>query len=171
MFLLKRMPRLLDAHSIHEPVGAVWIAVLMVVLLAGCAPAGERSDGVRLVLTGDMIEPATTFELRFDEPAVEESKVGLPARESPLVIQPALSGNYVWLSQRSGVFTPTEPFKLGRSYHLYLRSGLKRLDGRSLSARLSRTVRTPDFGVTAFSPHGGVQPDQRVRAAHAASAI
>ncbi len=122
-------------------------------LLAGCAPEVERSEGVRLMLVENTLDAGTTFELRFDEAVVADSEVGRPATNSPLIIQPLLAGQFVWLSPRSGVFTPVEPTKLGAEYRLSLRSGLNDAQGRRLGARLLRKVRAPDFSVIA---HGRV---------------
>src|SRR5438093_6900943 len=103
-----------------------------------CCGLGEQEvtveTGVHLVLSSEQLEPTTTFELRFDEPAVAAEKVGLPAKDSPLVVAPPLAGSFVWLSQRSGVFTPSAPPALGTSYRFTLAPGLKKADGTPLDA-------------------------------------
>ncbi len=118
-------------------------------LLAGCKPETEHSEGVRLLLTDDTLEANATFEIRFDQPVAAADEVGRTATHSPLIIQPPLAGQFVWLSQRSGVFTPTEPSRLGTEYRLSLRSGLMDPEGHSVKARLLRKVHTPPFGVAA----------------------
>ena len=104
------------------------------------------------MLAEDTLNATTTFELRFEEPVAGDAQVGRAEAPSPLTIQPPLTGRFVWLSPRGGVFTPTEPAKLGTEYRLSLRPGLTNSLGHKVTARLFRKVRTPDFGVTAYAP-------------------
>jgi uncharacterized protein YfaS (alpha-2-macroglobulin family) len=97
-------------------------------------------------------EPGTTFELRFDTPMVKEDRVGLAATNSPLAIGPRLAGTFTWLSVRSGVFTPTEPLALDKTYTLTLQPGLQCADGRPCNAVLDWTITTPAFDLVASSP-------------------
>ncbi len=83
---------------------------------------------------------------------VKGDQVGLPATNSPLIIQPPLAGQYIWLSTRSGVFTPTEPLALNTSYHLALQPGLTGADGQRCDATLRWSVSTPPFRVIASWP-------------------
>ncbi len=123
--------------------------------------------------------PATTFELRFETVMVTGDQVGLPATNSPLIIQPRLAGTFTWLSTRSGVFTPTEPLALNTTYQLKLQPGLLCADGQPSVAALRWTVTTPQFGVIATWPqqadtNAGSEPECKlafnadVRAADAA---
>lgn len=114
--------------------------------LATCSSQREISEGVQFILNTPALEPATTFELRFDQPVAAAEEVGQRATNSPLVITPPISGNFVWLSRRSGLFTPIEPAELGQAYHFSLRAGWRA--GES-SARLARTLRTPPMTVIA----------------------
>lgn len=125
---------------------------MWVLALAGCSPVIERSEGVRLMLADDTLDATTTFELRFEEPVAGDAQVGRAEAPSPLTIRPALAGQFVWLSPRGGVFTPTEPAKLGTEYRLSLQPGLTNSLGHQVTARLFRKVRTPDFGVSAHAP-------------------
>ncbi len=130
--------------------------VLALALLAACAPEGETSRCVQLVLNTEALQPSTTFELRFDQPVIAVSEIGKSNALSPLLIAPKLRGHFTWLSQRSGVFTPLEPTRLATTYCFTVRPGLKSPDGRPLDARLRRTLRTPEFAATPqginFSP-------------------
>jgi hypothetical protein len=103
------------------------------------APAGEP---VELILNSKQLEPTTTFELRFAAPMTTAEQIGQPAGESPLVIQPTLRGAFVWLSQRSGVFTPSEPIPLSTTLRMSLRSGLADTEGKPLP-QWSHVVQTP----------------------------
>ncbi len=121
-------------------------------LIGGCSRPITVQQNVRLMLDSDWLEPTTTFELRFDEAMVPEGHTGLPAADSPLVIRPALPGQFAWLSQRSGVYTPTEPPRLGQTYELALRYGLTNAAGQTASARLLRRVKAPPFKLQSHHP-------------------
>jgi len=121
---------------------------LVLAWLPACAPEGETSRGVQLVLNTDALQPATTFELRFDQPVVTAGEIGQSNAVSPLLITPKLLGSFTWLSQRSGVFTPAEPTRLATAYRCTLRAGLRAPDGSPLAAQLRRTLHTPEFEAT-----------------------
>jgi len=124
---------------------------LALVAASGCRPGGEVSQGVQLVLATPKLEAGSTLELRFDRPVAPPGQVGQVCA-SPLRIEPGVTGQYRWLSRRSGVFTPLEPFRLGTAYRITLREGLRDAEGRPLTARLDRVLRTPPFGVMARFP-------------------
>src|SRR5690349_10574060 len=83
------------------------IAALFAAALAGCGPR-NYTNHIELVTSSDSPTPTMTFELRFESIMAKGDEVGLPATNSPLVIQPRLAGTFTWLSSRSGVFTPKE---------------------------------------------------------------
>jgi uncharacterized protein YfaS (alpha-2-macroglobulin family) len=118
----------------------------------GAELSDEVEQGARLVLNSEQVEPTTTFELRCDEPLVAFDQIGSVATEPPLVIAPALPGTFTWLSQRSGVFMPTEPPMLGTNYQVTLRPGLKNAKGALLAGTLKRGFQTPPFTACGFSP-------------------
>ncbi len=121
-------------------------------LLLGCDLHHNRSEHVELILNPSPPGPATTFEVRFDQPMAGPEKIGRPAEPSPLVIQPALPGVFTWLSPRSGAFVPSEPLALDRRYALSLRSGLPGADGRPSLAVLRRRVQTPPLSLVYPAP-------------------
>jgi hypothetical protein len=125
---------------------------LAALALAACSPRQDTASGVQLILNPDPLEPNSTYELRFDQPAVAAERVGQVAKESPLAIEPPLQGEFVWLSQRSGVFRPAEPPVLGTTYRLSLRHGLKQPNGQPLRAVLRYTLRTPSLEVVGIYP-------------------
>ncbi len=133
--------------SLSGNLSAAGLAALALASLVSCSNNREISDHVQLVLSSETLTPSTTFELRFDDPLVDPTAVGRPADPGPLVIEPRLQGRFVWLSPRSGVFTPAEPTALGTAYRFTLRRGLKDIAGRRLDARLHRTLRTPQLAV------------------------
>ena len=118
------------------------------------AKAPPTFTGVRLILGSEEVSPTTTFELRFDQAMVPPEAVGLVAEPSPLAIAPALPGKFTWLSQRSGVFVPTEPLALGTNYQLRLAANLKNAEGKPADAKLMTEVKTPPMSVTDTSPSG-----------------
>jgi alpha-2-macroglobulin len=139
----------------------------LLLFLAGCTVRKDLSEGAQLVLSGGELGPTTTFEVRFDAVAIGPGEVGKTAAESPLLITPALSGNFTWLSERSGVFAPDEPLRLDRMYRLRLRAGLTGPDGLPLRARLDQTLRTPPFQVAVCQPresstNASAQPEIRL---------
>ena len=123
------------------------VAAVVLTFLVSCSDDREYARRVQLVLNSETLTPSATFELRFEDPIIEPGIVGRSAILSPLVIEPRLQGRFVWLSTRSGVFTPTESTALATAYHFALRRGLKDLAGHPLDARLGRTLRTPEFAV------------------------
>ena len=110
-----------------------------------CGRLEDHEHGVHLMHTGESLEPTTTLEVRFDEPAIDDAQVGQTGLASPLRITPPWPGEWTWLSRRSGVFRPTEPPALDQSYRLSLTRG---------RARLHRTLRTPPFGFHYETPGG-----------------
>jgi len=126
-------------------------------LLLGCDLHHNRSEHVELLLNPSPPGPATTFELRFDQPMVGPDKIGHPAEPSPLVIEPALGGVFTWLSPRSGAFVPSEPLALHRRYELSLRSDLAGADGRPSEALLRQRVQTPPFAMVDSIPQSNRQ--------------
>jgi uncharacterized protein YfaS (alpha-2-macroglobulin family) len=118
--------------------------------LTASAVAAEKS--VQLVLSTAQLDPTTTFEFRFPEPMVDGATVGQPAEPPPVVITPAVRGKFVWLSPRSGVFTPEEALPLGATVRFALREGLKNAGGIAFDGALEATVTTPAFGVKGFAP-------------------
>lgn len=103
---------------------ALLTIVLALAFLAACAPEGETSRGVQLVLNTEALQPSTTFELRFDQPVIDIGEIGKSNVLSPLLITPKLQGRFTWLSQRSGVFTPVRPLPLGNGWRWIAGQGL-----------------------------------------------
>jgi uncharacterized protein YfaS (alpha-2-macroglobulin family) len=116
-------------------------------LLLGCDLHPDRSEHVELILNPSPPGPATTFELRFDQPMAGPEKIGRTADPPPLVISPALAGVFTWISPRSGTFVPSEPLAMDHQYELSLRPGLHGADGRRSSALLRRRLQTPPLSL------------------------
>lgn len=102
-------------------------------------------EGVKLQMGNEITEPTATFELRFPESVAADREVGQVATPSPLMIRPAIPGEFRWLSTRSGVFTPSAPPTLDTTY-------LFTLDPRFKNAKLHRSIPTKAFDIIRFSP-------------------
>jgi len=133
-----------------------WFALFWV-FVTTLAVAEERT--VQLLLPSRQLEPTSTFELRFANEMVPADQVGKPATVSPLVFVPAMDGQFVWLSTRSGTFAPKGILPLGTKYQISLRSGLKDAVGRAVTATLKETAETPPMrmkGISSFNTLGSV---------------
>jgi uncharacterized protein YfaS (alpha-2-macroglobulin family) len=130
-------------HPGRLPPGLVLLGVAAA--LVGCGRFEDHEHGVRLMHPGEPLEPTTTLEVRFDEPAIEDAQVGQPGLASPLRITPPWPGTWTWSSRRSGVFRPLEPPALDQTYRVSLTHG---------RARLRRALRTPPFDFHCESPRG-----------------
>jgi uncharacterized protein YfaS (alpha-2-macroglobulin family) len=132
-----------------------WSALFF--LSVSIAAAEERA--VQLLMPSRELEPASTFELRFANEMVAPDQLGKAATVSPLVFTPALEGQFIWLSSRSGTFTTRGVIPLGTKYQISLRSGLKDTAGRAVTATLKETAETPPMRVKAVTTVGGVDEE------------
>src|ERR1700732_3122322 len=116
-----------------------WFALIF--CLTSSAFAEDRA--VHLLLPSRRLEPTSTFELRFTTEMVPADQVGKAATASPLIFAPAMEGQFIWLSTRSGTFVPKGTLPLGTKYQISLRGGLKDAAGRDVKSSLRETVETP----------------------------
>src|SRR5215203_3324382 len=105
-----------------------WLALTF--CLTTTTLAEERA--VQLLLPSRQLEPTSTFELRFASEMVPATEIGKPTAISPLVFSPAVEGQFIWLSTRSGTFAAKGILPLGTKYQITLRSGLKDAAGREV---------------------------------------
>lgn len=131
---------------------AVGVLLLTAVSAVSCRRSESVATGVQLVAAQEPLGPGTTFELRFEQPVAAPAQLGRAAEVSPLEIAPKVSGEFVWLSERSGVFTPKDALKLDTAYRFRLVGGLKDAAGRPVTARLDRMVKTPGLEVRLLAP-------------------
>ena len=124
-----------------------WFA--LVFCFAASALAEERA--VQLLLPSRRLEPTSTFELRFASEMVPADQIGKPEKISPLVFTPAVEGQFIWLSTRSGTFVPKGILPLGTKYQITLRGGLKDAAGRDVKSNLREAVETPPLRVKGTS--------------------
>ncbi len=134
--------------------GPLFLAVVVASLGVGVQLRGKAAPKpaslpapapVEMVPTGGVIEPSTTFALRFPAQMVSTDEVGLPSAQSPVQFEPPLRGRFVWLSQSSGVFTPDAPFLPGARHVASLRAGLSNRMGEALVPGRLATFNMPAF--------------------------
>ena len=121
-------------------------------VLLSCIPllAAPKEAPVTLLvdtLENHVLKPSFAFEVRFAEPMVADDAVGKPDREPPLVIKPAMTGAWRWVSTQSGVFQPGAPQPLGTTFSVTLASGLKTADGKAFRGAVNEKFSTPAFHV------------------------
>jgi uncharacterized protein YfaS (alpha-2-macroglobulin family) len=132
-------------------------------VLACCSRAPVPVErGATLILEDDVLDPTTTLEVRFDQDVVLPERVGKTGETAPLVLDPAVEGEWVWLSQRSGVFKPSGIWKLGQREILRLKPGLKTAEGKVLDAELVRVLEAPGLEVLYRYPDNEISPNASV---------
>lgn len=133
----------------------VRLLTLLAVAFFGLFCAARQADAAveaKLVLSTRELSPTTTFEIRFSEPVVRPDLIGASGAASPIVFRPAVEGSFVWLSERSGVFSPKTALPLGTTYRITLRRGLTGLDDKPLNASLNEVVTVPAMQMTGSYP-------------------
>src|SRR5438067_13384818 len=132
-----------------------WLALIF--SLAVSSFAEDRV--VQLLLPSRRLDPTSTFELRFATEMVPASQIGKAAAISPLLFSPAIDGQFIWLSTRSGMFAPKGILPLGTKYQISLRGGLKDAASREVKSALRENVATPPLRVKGFTALGGADPE------------
>ena len=122
------------------------LACLLTVALADEPP-------VQLLSTTPLA-PTSTLEVRFNADMVAADQLGKPVEPPPLVLTPTVAGTFQWVSQRSGMFKPTEPYPLGTTIQVTLRDDLKTAKGAELPADWKAVISAPLFAVQGWSPIG-----------------
>ena len=90
---------------------------------------------------------------------VAADQIGKPAPSSPLVFAPAVEGQFIWLSTRSGTFVPKGILPLATKYQITLRGALKDAAGRDAKSNLREAVETPPLRVKGTSALGSNDPE------------
>ena len=134
-------------------------------VMLSAAVAAEKE--VELLTNTEFLQPTSTFEFRFASPVVSRDDVGTVAANPPIVIQPALAGNFTWLSQRSGVFVPTAPPPLGAELTVTIRPDFRDQNGNPVGQDFRAIVKTPAYAMTAgIVPYGQeILPKPEIRVA------
>ena len=131
----------------------LWLIPIIFSLLQ---PMAWAAPDVELMVDSDELLPSTTLEIRFAREMVSRDELGIAVEQSPLVFQPALAGKFTWLSQRSGVFVPSEVPRMGTAFAATLRAGLKDAAGKAIGGKWRATLRTPPFEISVL--YSGASP-------------
>ncbi|MES2595064.1 MAG: alpha-2-macroglobulin family protein [Verrucomicrobiota bacterium] len=115
-------------------------------------PKPEPALEAEFTMNPPELSPASTIEVVFPTPMIAKERVGSAEGESPLVVSPALKGDFQWVSTRSGHFKLTEAPKFNASYEFALRKGLVDLAGKALSTDQLASVSSAQFRVIDQSP-------------------
>ncbi|HSV61714.1 MAG TPA: MG2 domain-containing protein, partial [Chthoniobacterales bacterium] len=132
-----------------------WFALIFSVAVTIFA----EDRAVQLLLPSRQLDQTSTFELRFATEMVPASEIGKAAAASPLVFSPAIDGQFIWLSTRSGTFAPKGVLPIGTKYQVSLRGGLKDAAGRDVKSSLRENVETPPMRVKGVNALGGADPE------------
>ena len=125
------------------------LSPLLVLLSSLTLFAAPKDAPVTLLvdtLENHVLKPSSAFELRFAEPMVAEAAVGKDV-ESPLGIQPGITGKWRWVSTQSGVFQPSAPPTMATTFVVSLANGLKTADGKVFRGTVKESFSTPGFRV------------------------
>jgi uncharacterized protein YfaS (alpha-2-macroglobulin family) len=121
--------------------------------IVSVAAAAEKD--VELVTDAEFLQPTSTFEFRFASPVVTRDEVGTVANQPPITFEPALTGTFTWLSQRSGVFVPKSAPPLGTQLLVTVRPDFRDLNGNPIGQGFREVLKTPTYGITsATAPQG-----------------
>ena len=98
------------------------------------------------------LAPDSTIEVVFPAPMIAKEKIGSKEASSPLIAEPALAGEFQWVSTRSGHFLLTQAPKFGTEYVFSLRAGLRDLAGVELAPGELGTAASASFKVSDQAP-------------------
>jgi len=133
------------------------VCIALLLFFVSNAAAQERA--VQLLLPSQRLQPTSTFEVRFAAEMVRPEQFGKPVTDSPLVFEPKLQGEFVWLSTRSGSFAPSSTLPLGVKFKISLRPGLNDASGKPLAGELNETAETPPMRLKGSSVIGSSDSD------------
>src|SRR3954464_1413963 len=143
----------------HRLLVFVLLATFGIRFAPPCIAEETNDRAVQLLLPSRVLDPTSTFELRFATEMVASSEIGKPALVSPLVFTPAIDGQFIWLSTRSGTFAPKGMLPLGTKYQVSLRGGLRDAAGHEVKSSLRENVETPPIRVKGVNALGGADPE------------
>jgi len=115
------------------------------VLVSGVLQAAETPE---FLFSSPTLQPETTFEVRYPNHVVKPEAVG-QAKPNPGTFSPRVDGEWRWSSQRSALFTPSEPLPLDTDFRVTIPP--RELDGE-VTRGIIATFSTPEFGVVATYP-------------------
>ncbi len=127
--------------------------VVFLLLLCGFpfpASAQENNTAIRLRPESGTIGKGSVITVYFSEAIVNQKAIDKKSEESPLVIEPAVTGDFVWKSQTEGQFLVTGNLIPGQRYKVLLAPGIRRLDGHPVnrSRWIDRFFHSPPLTIT-----------------------
>lgn len=105
-----------------------------------------------LSINPEELAPDSTLEVVFPTPMIAKEQIGSKAEQSPLVVKPAIAGEFHWVSTRSGHYRLTQAPKFNAEYQFSLAAGLKDLQGKPLSTEELGTYNSAAFRILEYSP-------------------
>lgn len=133
--------------------------LLALTLSLQAQPSPEPSlEAAALLINQEEMSHEFTLEAAFPRPMVGEDAVG-KAGDSPAKLNPAWAGKWVWESQRVARFIPSEAPKMGTTYEIELKSGLKDLGGAKVDGGKAIKVKSP--GLRIVSESRPIHPEDR----------
>ena len=133
-------------------IGAAFACMMGVASLNAAKPAAKSATPpkpkaleAKITANPAKLAPESTIEITFPTAMVERDQVGKEAMESPVVVEPALSGLFQWVSTRSGHYRLTQPPQFNQSYKFRLRPGLKDLAGAEMSTSVLDSYNSARF--------------------------
>ncbi|MFM7180598.1 MAG: alpha-2-macroglobulin family protein [Verrucomicrobiales bacterium] len=113
-------------------------------------PPAPSLEAAALLVNQEEMTHEFTLEAAFPRPMVEDAAVGKTA-DSPAKITPAWAGKWVWESPRVAKFVPSEAPKMGTTYEVAMKSGLKDLGGAKVDGGKAVKVKSPGLQITSES--------------------
>jgi uncharacterized protein YfaS (alpha-2-macroglobulin family) len=140
----------------------VFFGTLIACAVVSAALAADKE--VELLTDAEFLQPTSTLEFRFASPVAAKDDVGTVPTVGPIEIKPALAGTFTWLSQRSGVFVPSSPPRLGTEFLVSIRPGFQDLSGHPIGQDFQAVVKTPAYEVTraVLFEEGSPKPEIRL---------
>jgi alpha-2-macroglobulin len=121
---------------------------------------------VELLTDAEFLQPTSTLEFRFANAVAAKDDVGSVPTAAPIEIKPVLAGTFTWLSQRSGVFVPSSPPRLGTEFVVTIRPGFQDLNRHPVGQDFRAVVNTPAYAVTraviSENEEGSPKPEVRL---------
>lgn len=149
--------KLITRFGLTSALGLAALLPLSVSLAAPAPPAAavtqpEPALEAQFTMQPAELSPDSTIEVVFPTPMIPKDKIGSVDPETPLVVTPALTGEFQWVSTRSGQYKLSQAPKFNASYQFALRDGLKDVTGKTLSTAPLASVSSAQFRIVDQSP-------------------
>jgi uncharacterized protein YfaS (alpha-2-macroglobulin family) len=109
-------------------------SLLAATLATATVSAQETDRSVLLEPKSGAISTEQIFTVHFPDAMIGVEAIDQTGQEAPLSFKPAIEGEFFWKSQTEGRFRITGPVIPGTDYTVFVRGGLKALDGKAAPA-------------------------------------